>query len=262
MDDDVPLLLQLGVDWHYTFYAEKTVLLWEYLVTVYDEVDLFWSSKLSWIKCLFFVNRYLIIALRIWDIIGYLCILVLNPDSALYATIQVMVMESILILRVWAIVGRKKNVLVSFSILLFLNVAATLGIYFAMPTSTLTFYYWLPMILFELIMFLTAAVYGVRGMKATKFLTQMRQNFGPKPITGLLLRDSVFYFLIVLCCIPILAFVNNEIGLSLMSMTITRMLLRLRKRAKVDMPRSQDMELESFRVANPVELGVSIAPDA
>ncbi|PBK64413.1 hypothetical protein ARMSODRAFT_1023272 [Armillaria solidipes] len=247
MDDGVPLLLQLDIDWHYTFYAEKTVLLWEYLVTVYDEVDLFWSSKLSWIKCLFFVNRYLIIALRIWDII---------------ATIQVMVMESILILRVWAIVGRKRNVLVSFSILLFLNVAATLGIYFAMPTSTLTFYYWLPMILFELIMFLTAAFYGVRGVEATKFLTQMRQNFGPKPITGLLLRDNVFHFLIVLCCIPILAFVNNEIGLSLMSMTITRMLLRLRKREKADMLRSQDMELESFRVANPVELGVSIASDA
>ncbi|KAK0432672.1 hypothetical protein EV421DRAFT_1496284 [Armillaria borealis] len=213
MGDGVPLLLQLDVGWHYTFYAEKTVLLWEYLVTVYDEVDLFWSSKLSWIKCLFFVNSYLIIALRIWDIIndsfepypvceripsGYLCVLVLNPDSALYATIQVMVMENILILRVWDIVGRKRNVLVSFSILLFLNVAATLGIYFAMPTSTLTFYYWLPMILFELIMFLTAAFYGVRGVKATRFLTQMRQNFGPKPIMGLLLRDSVFYFLITM----------------------------------------------------------------
>ncbi|PBL00074.1 hypothetical protein ARMGADRAFT_1026148 [Armillaria gallica] len=191
MGDYVPLVLQLGVDSHYSFYAEKTLLLWEYLITFYDEI-----------KYLFFVNRYLNIALRIWDVI------VIG-----YKIYQVIVMESILILRVWAIVGRKPNVLVSFSILLFLNVAATLGIYFAMPTTSLTFCYR------------------------------------------------------VLCCIPILAFVNNEknneIGLSFMSITITRMLLRLRKRAKADlnMPRSQDMELESFRAANSFE-GVSIASDA
>lgn len=158
----------------------------------------------------------------------------LNPHAYLYgaltlratATIQVIVMESILILRVWVIVGRKRNVLLSFSILLFLNVAATLGIYFAMPTTSLTFYYWwgilfvaykfcdwwghdgyfrLPMILFELIMFLTAAFYGVRGMQATNLLTQMRQNFGPKPIMDLLLRDSVFYFLMYVTLNPSLS---------------------------------------------------------
>lgn len=44
-------------------------------------------------------------------------------------------------------------------------------------------------------------------------------------------------------------------GLSFMSITITRMLLRLRKRAKPDLDPtiSQDMELATFRVAIPAE---------
>ncbi|PBK87078.1 hypothetical protein ARMGADRAFT_1085835 [Armillaria gallica] len=119
------------------------------------------------------------------------------------------------------------------------------------------------MLLFELIVFLMAIAYGFRGVKATKILTQVRQNFGPKPIMGLLLRDSVFYFVVVLCCAPIQAFVDTGLGLSLMSIMRTRMLLRLRKRAKEDlnMARTQDMELGSFRVANPVE-ELSTASDA
>ncbi|SJL12051.1 uncharacterized protein ARMOST_15470 [Armillaria ostoyae] len=254
MDAPVTLLDRLAASLPY---ADTTLVLWEYLVTFDDEADLFWSSKLSWIKCLFFANRYLIIALRIWDII---------------ATIQIVVMESILVLGVWAIAGRRGFLLWFFFCLLFLNMGATLGILFAAPTMTVTFFIespsvwmlfdWLPMLLFELIMFMTAAFYGVRGVKSTNILTQVRQNFGPKPIMALLLRDSVFYFLIVLCCFPILAFVDHETGFSLMSITITRMLLRLRKRAKagLNMPRTQDMELESFRVANPVE--VSVASDA
>ncbi|KAK0432659.1 hypothetical protein EV421DRAFT_1848076 [Armillaria borealis] len=160
---------------------------------------------------------------------------------------------------------QKENFITGFSSLLFLNVAATLAVNLSNNgwSLTLRFYNWFPMLLFELIVFLTAVFYGVRGVKETKILTQVRQNFGPKPIMGLLLRDSAFYFVIVLCCFPILAFVDHEMGLSLMSVTITRMLLRLRKRAKADlnMPHTQDMELESFRVANPVD-EVSTASDA
>ncbi len=51
------------------------------------------------------------------------------------------------------------------------------------------------MLLFELIVFLTTIFYGLHGVKAMKILMQVQQNFGPKPIMGLLLRDSVFYFL-------------------------------------------------------------------
>ncbi|SJL12055.1 uncharacterized protein ARMOST_15475 [Armillaria ostoyae] len=286
LSNKMDTLQLLDIAYPYILYAEKTLFGWEYLFTVDDEFDLFWSSKLSWIKCLFFVNRYLNIAFGIWDMISvllsflrtnsstgttntayyfvsltmcngiaslpsfYLCILAIDTDSAFYATIQILVMECILILRVWAMAGRKRNLLRTFCFLLLLNVAATLGICFSIPTQGLglTMYSWLPMLLFELIVFLFAAFYGVRGVKATKILTQIRQNFGPKPIMGLLLRDSVFNFLIVLCCLPILEFVDCRMGLNFMSITITRMLLRLRKRAKADltMPRSQDMERNHF----------------
>ncbi|PBK58192.1 hypothetical protein ARMSODRAFT_1028455 [Armillaria solidipes] len=122
MDAPVTLLDRLAASLPY---ADTTLVLWEYLVTFDDEADLFWSSKLSWIKCLFFANRYLIIALRIWDII---------------ATIQIVVMESILVLGVWAIASRRGFLLWFFFCLLFLNMGATLGILFAAPTMTVTFF--------------------------------------------------------------------------------------------------------------------------
>ncbi len=150
------------------------------------------------------------------------------------------------------------------------------------------------MLLFEFIVFLTAVFYGVRGVKATKILTQVRENFGPKPMMGMLLRDSIFYFLMYvtlalspikmsgnlknclafsaasqswhwrcaaiiyyLCRLLVLTTAQDKstMGLSFMSITITRMLLRLRKRAKPDLDPtiSQDMELATFRVAIPAE---------
>lgn len=77
------------------------------------------------------------------------------------------------------------------------------------------------MLIFEILLFLTAAVYGLRGVKITRILTQACHNFGPKPIMRLLLRDSVFYFVMytqlftfsishsclspsVACCYPVL----------------------------------------------------------
>ncbi|PBK87097.1 hypothetical protein ARMGADRAFT_1168710 [Armillaria gallica] len=256
-------------------YAAGTLILWEYVITVDDEIDLFWSSKLSWIKCLFFANRYLPIALRVWAIIyecflpspvcdrrkpypsDHLCRLILSPDSVVCVTVQILVMEGILVLRLWAITGRRRFLLGFFCCLLFLSMAATLGVYFFHTTTApVRLYNWLSMLIFKFIMFLTAVFYRVRGVKATKILTQVRQNFGLKPMMGMLLRDSVFYFLIVLCCIPILALEDKSaMGLSFMSITITRMLLRLRKRAKpdLDLTISQVMELATFRVAIPAE---------
>ncbi len=62
------------------------------------------------------------------------------------------------------------------------------------------------MLLFESIVFLKAIFYGVRGVRATVILAQVQQNFGPKPIMGLLLRDSVFYFLI---CVTLIILLPN-----------------------------------------------------
>ncbi|KAK0224433.1 hypothetical protein EDD85DRAFT_795872 [Armillaria nabsnona] len=184
-------------------YAAGTLILWEYIITVDDEIDLFW-------------NRYLTIALRMLSRStscdrrkpypsDCLCRLILSPDSVVrvltltfraIVTVQILVMEGILVLRLWAITGRRAFLLGFFCCLLFPSMAATLGIYFFHTTTApVRLYNWLSMLLFEFIVFLTAVFYGVRGVKATKILTQVRENFGPKPMKGMLLRDSVFYFL-------------------------------------------------------------------
>ncbi|KAK0466700.1 hypothetical protein IW261DRAFT_1520705, partial [Armillaria novae-zelandiae] len=50
-------------------YITWSLILWDYLVTLDDEITLFWFSRQSWIKFLFFSNRYIGLLLRIWDIV-------------------------------------------------------------------------------------------------------------------------------------------------------------------------------------------------
>ncbi|SJL12057.1 uncharacterized protein ARMOST_15478 [Armillaria ostoyae] len=76
----------------------KTLLFWKYVITIDDEVEL------SWIKTLFFMNRYMNIMFRVWDVVSarfedhfiaicagqgeywpsLLCTVVLQSDSILY----------------------------------------------------------------------------------------------------------------------------------------------------------------------------------
>ncbi|KAK0202330.1 hypothetical protein DFS33DRAFT_885173 [Desarmillaria ectypa] len=53
-----------------TGYITRSFILWDYLISIDDEVNLFWSSRRSWIKFLFCVNRYLGLFLRFWDLIS------------------------------------------------------------------------------------------------------------------------------------------------------------------------------------------------
>ncbi|PBK87105.1 hypothetical protein ARMGADRAFT_1016856, partial [Armillaria gallica] len=50
-------------------YMTWSLILWDYLITLDDEITLFWFSRRSWIKFLFFANRYIGLVLRIWDVI-------------------------------------------------------------------------------------------------------------------------------------------------------------------------------------------------
>ncbi|KAL4264456.1 hypothetical protein AB1N83_003528 [Pleurotus pulmonarius] len=42
----------------YVHISSVTFLLWDYIVTLPDEVALFWNGKWSYARALFFVNRY------------------------------------------------------------------------------------------------------------------------------------------------------------------------------------------------------------
>ncbi|RPD73188.1 hypothetical protein L226DRAFT_511074, partial [Lentinus tigrinus ALCF2SS1-7] len=44
---------------------------WEYAITLSDEVDLFWTRGFSGATALFLVNRYVVLAVNILNLIGY-----------------------------------------------------------------------------------------------------------------------------------------------------------------------------------------------
>ncbi|KAK0432671.1 hypothetical protein EV421DRAFT_1496194 [Armillaria borealis] len=137
-------------------YMTWPLIFWDYLITLDDEITLFWFSRTSWIKFLFFANRYMGLVLRIWDIIwkhlenAYLpligqdepfpynlcenagsprayeaCVIGTESDSVLYVTIQLLVVESILVLRIWAIMGKRRWILWTFSGLLACSTTAS-----------------------------------------------------------------------------------------------------------------------------------------
>ncbi|KAK0452765.1 uncharacterized protein EV420DRAFT_1645612 [Desarmillaria tabescens] len=259
-------------------YATPALLAWEYCITLDDEMTFFWVPKISSIQCLFFMTRYLPMILGVWDIVPKILMdsdnlydelarsgLNLQVFLFSWSTVYVVgvigrliVIESILILRVWAMSGRRKSVLYFFPVALLLNFGVSLFLYLRYgATSWDQRVYWIPMLVFEIILFTTAVGYGLQGMKVTQILARSRHNFGPKPIMGLLLRDSVFYFVVVAGCYPVYVWLNSEMGLALTSIPITRMLLRLRKRAAEDLniPATQDIELETLRIANSITEG-------
>ncbi|KAK0202334.1 hypothetical protein DFS33DRAFT_1339262 [Desarmillaria ectypa] len=273
-------------------YTTTALIVWEYCITLDDEINFFWFSKLSWIKCLFFANRYIRVVLQVGNIIitelgdtrclcpdamdswkvynstaAHVYYFLSCPTSVVYVQLQVLVMESILTLRVWAMSGRRRSVIYVLSFFLLLSTGTSAFLVVGDETFLSAVIYWIPMLLFEFLLFLTAAIHGLRGVKITRILTQARDNFGPKPIMRLLLRESVLYFAVVACCYPVLVWLterqDNEMGLALMSITVTRMLLRLRKRAETDsnIPHTQDVELETVQFANSAT-EVTVASDA
>ncbi len=54
-----------------------------------------------------------------------------------------------------------------------------------------------PTLMFEIVIFLTAAFQGTRELRNYRILSRAHRNFGPEPIMALILKDSVFYF--VMC---------------------------------------------------------------
>ncbi|KAK0202316.1 hypothetical protein DFS33DRAFT_1339116, partial [Desarmillaria ectypa] len=266
-----------GSGWYslYTSFPYKLLLgMWISLCILSSHSRYEQFSDLSWIKCLFFANRYIRVVLQVGNIIiteisdtrsfcpdaasnwrvynsmtTQVCYLFLCPTSVLYAQLQVLIIESILTLRVWAMSGRRRSVICVLSFFLLLSTGASVFLAGKDEMVLDDVIYWIPMLLFEFLLFLTAAIHGLRGVKITRIFTQARNNFGPKPIMRLLLRDSVLYFAVVACCYPVLVWLrqNSATGLTLMSITVTRMLLRLRKRAEADLSilHTQDLELNT-----------------
>ncbi|KAL4264477.1 hypothetical protein AB1N83_003537 [Pleurotus pulmonarius] len=50
--------------------SSLTFLLWDYIITLPDEIELFWTGRWSYPRVLFFVNRYQVIGWQIFHTIA------------------------------------------------------------------------------------------------------------------------------------------------------------------------------------------------
>ncbi|KAK0442415.1 hypothetical protein EV421DRAFT_2019530, partial [Armillaria borealis] len=236
-------------------YIAETLIIWDYLISIDDEIALFWSSRRSWIKFLFFLNRYLGIFLRIWDmflvrynldlhicgpfrLFGWTeaCYLFISPESVIYVSIQLIVMEIILVVRAWAIMGRQRRVLWTFLGLLTFSTIASLVLCFlqiASADSTYNFYF-LPTVFLEAILFTAVAYHAftyLRNLRSLQSSCSGALQPRLRPIMRLMFEDSILYFVIITAVLTIVPFspASLPLSFSVASITATRMLLRLRK---------------------------------
>ncbi|KAG7441639.1 uncharacterized protein BT62DRAFT_936949 [Guyanagaster necrorhizus] len=195
---------------------------WEYAITLDDEISLIWQSRWSWIKFLFLVNRYLVLFSQTFDVVGYLlpkptynfCLAWVGYITVINGTLQVFIADIVLIIRLGAIYGRKKRIVVPVIVLYILTVAASstvLGIQAHRATGTnepvpgfflcsltsklnILYAYWVPIAVFESIMFLLAAYRVISDFNVPK----MESAYGPRSLLSIVVRDSLWYFVVVL----------------------------------------------------------------
>ncbi|SJL12049.1 uncharacterized protein ARMOST_15468 [Armillaria ostoyae] len=275
-----------------------SLIFWDYLITLDDEITLFWFSRRTWIKFLFFANRYMGLVLRIWDIIwkhlenAHLpligqdetfpfnlcekltsegayeaCYVGTESASVLYLTIQLLIIESILVLRIWAIMGKRRWILWTFFGFLVCSTTASIliSIYLASGMGPTSFYV-IPTFVFEAIMFISAAYHGIKesgGLRSLLLRDTSPFRYGPTPILRLVFQGSVLYFTAVLCSLPVMAILDPQLGVTIMSVTVNHMLLRLRKQVLSDTvgPPSQKVELTTFRATTNGAMSLEVGED-
>ncbi|KAK0474438.1 hypothetical protein IW261DRAFT_1498983 [Armillaria novae-zelandiae] len=255
-----------------------SLIFWDYLITLDDEITLFWSSRRSWIKFLFFANRYIGLLLRVWNIIAMIlgiifgrpnpslessiarkedflyhlyvnmpesfqafeaCLVSVDSGSVIYVSMQLLVIESILVLRIWAIMGKRRWVLWTFCGLLVCSTATSIMLsvhfFFFAPivpivddmTVTTTWLYAIPTLLFEAIIFGSAAYHGIKasgGLRPLLLRSKGPFRYGPKPILRLVFQVSSLNMYTS----------DPQLGITIMSIAANYMLLGLRKNVLSD----------------------------
>ncbi|KAK0432662.1 hypothetical protein EV421DRAFT_2023907 [Armillaria borealis] len=230
-------------------YMATTLVLWEYLLNIDDEVQ----TVLS--RCLLLVLKKIINQISLLrvdhggtriatsnyfsefgmpSLVGYICgpnynphnicSLVINPELILYVTIQLFVIESILVLRVWTITGKKRRILWTLFGLLVCTTSASIVLCYIFETGNTTFLYFFPTVLFEVAIFSPAAHFGIKHLRDLRSLQSSRTRalrLSPIPIMQLMFRDSVLYFVTILCALPIMVYLDTPLGLAVMSVTMT-----------------------------------------
>ncbi|PBK87072.1 hypothetical protein ARMGADRAFT_1034971 [Armillaria gallica] len=185
------------------------------------------------------------------------CFVGTESSSVLYVTMQLLVIESILVLQIWAIMGKRRWILWTFFSLLVCSTTTSimLNLHFFFNSAILL--YAIPTLIFETIIFVSAAHHGIKqsgGVRSLLLQDTTPFRYGPTPILHLVFQGSVLYFTAddyfsILCSLPVMAFINPGLGITIMSVTINHMLLHLRKQGLSDTvgPPSQGVELTTLR---------------
>ncbi|KAK0215097.1 hypothetical protein IW262DRAFT_1465894 [Armillaria fumosa] len=181
------------------------------------------------------------------------CYLFIDPESIIYVGIQLVVMNIIMVVRAWVIMRKRHHVLLTLFGLLTISASTVIGV---LPMHDRTnYFYFIPNVLFEVAIFAVVAYHEIGYLRNSKALESSYAGVSQpmiRPIMQLMFEDSILYFVIIIGVLIIVPFLTNTMPLclSVASITVTRMLLRLRKQALFDSggPTSDQEELSTFTV--------------
>jgi len=203
----------------YTQLTSSCIIVFEHLITFDEEVELIWKSTWSLGKVLFLLNRYYSLAAFIFN--NYELFSPALTDTFCLRFFQwqgwtgllgCMFAEGILQIRIYALYSLNKKILALMLILFVLCLTSSAYVMitvlssvtasaFPVPGGTFCivkgvprhFYtFWIPMLLFETLLCTLAIIQGVQTYKAQGSLFRRGRQ-----LVGILVRDSLMYFLII-----------------------------------------------------------------
>ncbi|KAH7920859.1 hypothetical protein BV22DRAFT_770540 [Leucogyrophana mollusca] len=206
----------------YNTLAMTVLYVYDLVTTLDKEVDLVWNRPWSFIKVLYIINRCLALLEGLFNssVFLYQGTNLGNSVGGNWfkfqsgtALVILIVVQTILVIRLWAMYGRSRLILVSMSVLGTLQIIASAFIMFkslnyapalAQPapgfvvcSMTLPPYfaaYWLPILAFEttlLVLMLIKGWHNFRQQNVTVVSGMTGQRLG-----NLLVRDSIIYFVV------------------------------------------------------------------
>jgi len=203
----------------YSHLAASTVIVFEHLITLDEEINLIWNSSWSLGKILFLINRYYTLAAVVFN--NYSFFFPTHTDSFCLSFFQwqgwtglvgCMLAEGILQIRIYALYSLNKKIL-ALMLICFLACSATSawvvwtslssfgasavaipGGTFCVPFGVSPHFYvfWIPMLAFECLLCFLALVRGFQTFKSKGSLFHSGRQ-----LVGILVRDSLMYFLVI-----------------------------------------------------------------
>ncbi|TFK36233.1 hypothetical protein BDQ12DRAFT_667934 [Crucibulum laeve] len=197
--------------------AATAFYIWDFFLTLPDEVEYFWGSRWTWIKFLFFVNRYykLALALAIAICHAYSPVLIFTGNYvrrsdykifthvANVAIIGSFVVQGIFIIRLYALTIRS-NVYRCFSIV------------------ERSFNPYIPMVIYDFVLFALALYKSIRHLRQLP-----SKNWTTAILMNIIIRDSLLYFAVTgpLDLFTVAVNWSNTVP----SAAVTRVLINMRK---------------------------------